>query len=71
MTLAAMIAKLKLPAGDAASIFDRDEPVGTPTDLVLPRRRWFRRRIAGESERDAMSEGCTGSFETTTITRGA
>jgi hypothetical protein len=28
---------------NAEIIFDAEEPVGVPTDLVMPRRRWFRR----------------------------
>lgn len=29
---------------NAAVIFDRDEPIGQATDLVMPRKRWLRRR---------------------------
>ena len=29
---------------NASVIFDEAEPVGQATDLVMPRRRWFRRR---------------------------
>ncbi len=29
---------------NAAVIFDAGEPIGRPTDLVMPRRRWFKRR---------------------------
>lgn len=29
---------------NAAVIFDSEEPIGRPTDLVMPRRRWFKRR---------------------------
>ena len=39
MRLADLIAKMKLSQNDAEVIFDRDEPIGTPTDLVMPRRR--------------------------------
>jgi hypothetical protein len=38
--------RLKLAPRDAEVIFDRHEPVGRPTDLVLPRRRWFGRNKA-------------------------
>lgn len=41
--LADLFARVKLAPRDAEVIFDRDEPVGHPTDVVLPRRRWFRR----------------------------
>ncbi len=43
MIFANFLARLKLSAGDAEVIFDRDEPIGQPTDLVMPARRWFRR----------------------------
>jgi hypothetical protein len=29
---------------NAEVIFDREEPIGKTTDLVLPRRRWFRKK---------------------------
>jgi hypothetical protein len=35
---------LKLAPRDAEVIFDRAEPVGRPTDMVLPARRWFGRK---------------------------
>ena len=44
MTISHLLAKLKLSQRDAEVIFDRDEPVGAPTDLVMPRRRWFGRK---------------------------
>jgi hypothetical protein len=39
--------RVQLSSLDAEVIFDRDEPVGRPTDLVMPRRRWFRRQKGG------------------------
>lgn len=39
MSLVDLIAKMKLSQKDAEVIFDRDEPIGTPTDLVMPRGR--------------------------------
>ena len=52
MMFADLFAKMKLSQKDAEVIFDRDEPVGQSTDLVLPRprRRWFRRVRKGESK---------------------
>ena len=44
MRIAELFAKMKLSQKDAEVIFDRDEPVGAATDLVLPRRRWLRRK---------------------------
>jgi len=43
MSLVDLFAKLKLSEKDSEVIFDRDEPVGRATDLVMPRRRWFRK----------------------------
>ena len=44
MTLAEFFSKMKLNPKDAEVIFDRDEPVGQPTDVVMPRRYWFKRK---------------------------
>jgi hypothetical protein len=60
-----LLARLKLEPRDAEVIFDRDEPIGRPTDLVMPARRWFRRRHhkAGDAlanrgaTRDALNHG--------------
>ncbi|HEY2714278.1 MAG TPA: hypothetical protein VGI60_17340 [Chthoniobacterales bacterium] len=51
MRLAEIFAKVKGYDEHAAVIFDRDEPIGRPTDLVLPpsRRSLFRRRAAKDS----------------------
>ena len=49
MTLTDFFSKVTLSPKDAEVIFDRDEPVGQPTDLVMPRpRRWFRRKNAAD-----------------------
>ena len=50
MSVADLLAKLKLSSNDAEVIFDRDEPVGRPTDLVMPRRRWFRRNKQNDDQ---------------------
>jgi len=42
--------RVQLSPRDAEVIFDRDEPVGRPTDLVMPRRRWFRRHQGGTDQ---------------------
>lgn len=44
MNFARLFAKMKLSEKDAEVIFDRDEPIGAATDLVMPRRRWFGKR---------------------------
>lgn len=44
MRLADLLARMKLSQKDAEVIFDPDEPVGAATDLVMPRRRWLRRK---------------------------
>lgn len=41
--LADLIAKLKRFDMNGEIIFDRQEPIGIATDLVMPRRRWFGR----------------------------
>ena len=46
MMLGQLFSKMMLSPKEAEMIFDRDEPVGSPTDLVMPRRRWFRRKNA-------------------------
>ena len=46
MSLATFLNRIRLSPRDAEVIFDRDEPVGTATDLVLPSRRWFRRNAS-------------------------
>lgn len=43
MSLTSLLSGIRLSSRDAEVIFDRDEPVGEATDLVLPGRRWFRR----------------------------
>ena len=48
MTFAEIIARMKRADKNAEVIFDRDEPVGAATDLVMPRRRWFSRQSANE-----------------------
>lgn len=44
MSFSDFFAKMKRYDQNAAIIFDRSEPVGQATDLVLPDRRWFNRR---------------------------
>lgn len=38
-----LLARIKRYQENAEIIFDAEEPIGTPTDLVMPRRRWFGR----------------------------
>jgi hypothetical protein len=44
MSFSKFFAKLKRYDENAAVIFDRAEPIGQATDLVMPRRHWFRRQ---------------------------
>ncbi len=53
MTLAQFFAKMKLNPKDAEVIFDRDEPVGRPTDVEMPRRNWFKRKRGNEPARQS------------------
>jgi hypothetical protein len=45
MKLSEFIAKMKRYNKNAEVIFDSEEPIGRATDLVLPRRRYFFRRV--------------------------
>lgn len=60
MNLSDLFANLRRYNENAAVIFDRAEPVGHATDLVMPRRRWFgrreRRKILRPLESAAQSE---------------
>ena len=50
--------RAKFAPADAEVIFDRDEPVGRATDLVMPRRRWFRRsKETNDQQRAVVSRG--------------
>ena len=44
MTITGLIARMKRYEKNAEMIFDAEEPIGRPTDLVMPRRRWFRKK---------------------------
>jgi hypothetical protein len=44
MSFSDFFTRLKSYDQNATIIFDRDEPIGQATDLVLPDRRWFNRR---------------------------
>ena len=50
MRFADLFAKMKLAQNDAEVIFGRDEPVGAATDLVMPPRRWLRRKHKKSNE---------------------
>jgi len=43
MSFSDLIARMKQFDKNAEVIFDREEPIGMTTDLVMPRRRWLRR----------------------------
>lgn len=45
MSLADFFSNLRRYDENANVIFDREEPIGRATDLVMPRRRWFRRTM--------------------------
>jgi hypothetical protein len=49
--LTILLRGFKLAPSDAEIIFDRSEPVGRPTDLVMRRRRWFRRSKGADDQR--------------------
>jgi hypothetical protein len=56
MSVSEFLAWIKRHDENAAVIFDRAEPIGQPTDMVMPRRRWFSRnrsKISSPSHRPA------------------
>jgi hypothetical protein len=44
MSFSELFAIVRRYNANASVIFDREEPIGRATDLVLPRRSWSRRR---------------------------
>jgi hypothetical protein len=46
MSLSEFFAKLKRYDQNANVIFDDEEPIGRATDLVMPRKRWFKRPVS-------------------------
>ena len=44
MSFSKLWANVRRYNDNATVIFDREEPIGRATDLVMPRRRWFRRK---------------------------
>jgi hypothetical protein len=59
MSFSKFFAHLKRYDENAAVIFDQAEPVGQATDLVMPRRHWFRRAVVvggGDPGRVAFSQ---------------
>jgi hypothetical protein len=49
MSFSDLITKMKQFDKNAEVIFDREEPIGMTTDLVMPRRRGFRRAKSGSA----------------------
>jgi hypothetical protein len=53
MSFSDFFTKVRRYNDNATVIFDHAEPIGRPTDLVMPRRRWFgfrdRRKISRPS----------------------
>ncbi|HEY5036718.1 MAG TPA: hypothetical protein VII74_06255 [Chthoniobacterales bacterium] len=45
MSLADFFSNLRRYDENANVIFDHEEPIGRATDLVIPRRPWFRRKM--------------------------
>ena len=55
MSVTDFFAKVRRYDQNARVIFDRAEPIGQPTDLVLPYRPWFRRRQRKKTPNDCKS----------------
>lgn len=49
MSLSNFFRNIRRYNANAAVIFDHAEPIGRATDLVMPRRRWFRRRTGPQT----------------------
>jgi hypothetical protein len=50
VSIADLIQRMKRYEKNAEMIFDAEEPIGLPTDLVMPRRRWFRKPVPDSLE---------------------
>lgn len=59
MSFAEFFALVRRYNQNATVIFDREEPVGRATDLVMPHRRWFGRRRAKKISPPTGSLGVT------------
>ncbi|HEY1770073.1 MAG TPA: hypothetical protein VGG02_07445 [Chthoniobacterales bacterium] len=55
MSFSDFFADLRRYNENAAVIFDHEEPIGRATDLVMPRRRWFGRRLTKSKSAPALS----------------
>ena len=64
MSIADLINRMKRYEKNAEMIFDAEEPIGTPTDLVMPRRRWFRTQTGARF----IGSKSFGSIEMETVT---
>ena len=58
MSLTDFFAKLKRYDENANIIFDDDEPIGHATDLVMPRKHWFRRPAPSGPDGSALRSRC-------------
>lgn len=56
MSLADFFHRIREYDRNAEIIFDQEEPIGRATDLVMPRRRWFR-RSANLKTRESSANG--------------
>jgi len=61
MSLADFFKRMNRDDRNAEIIFDKQEPIGRATDLVMPRRRWFRHTKQSELFPPAKGESMSGS----------
>jgi hypothetical protein len=59
MSFADLITRMQQFDKNAEIIFDREEPIGLTTDLVMPRRRWFRKTPVLETGKPAAFQPST------------
>lgn len=61
MTLSELKERMRHFQKSAEIIFDDEEPIGAATDLVMPRRRWFRRQFGAPAKRTTVAHNQTQS----------
>jgi len=58
MSLTEFVAKLRRYDQNAKVIFDEEEPIGQPTDLVMPHKPWFKRPASSRDSGTALRRHC-------------
>ncbi len=61
MTLSELKERMRHFQKSAEIIFDDEEPIGAAMDLVMPRKRWFRRQFNTPAKRTPVPQNQTQS----------